>query len=186
MRAGTISRTMLLSAAVAGLLVTGRAKAFLSDYASADNPVTIGYNETRIQEEFPGTPPVPVTDDPVINKKVQLQSPDPSGTNVDCYIRAYVLFSNAEIGNAVTLRGMDTTSWTKGADGYYYYTPVLKAGGLTTPLFTAVAIDSSRIDKDQLANVKDFQVSIYEESVQAEGAGGYQDAWSRFLTHAGG
>ena len=185
-KAGMISRTLLLSAALSGLLLTGRTRAYLSDYAAADNPVTIGYNETRISEEFPDSPPVSVKENPVITKKVRIASPDPSGANVDCYVRAYVLYSNSDIGKAVTLGGMDTTSWTKGSDGYYYYKPVLKAGAQTTPLFSSVAIDSSRLDADDLAHVEDFRISVYEESVQANGSSGYQEAWKSFLTHAGG
>ena len=37
---------------------------------------------------------------------------------------------------------LNTTAWTLGSDGYYYYT-VLQPGATTAPLFTAVTFDTS-------------------------------------------
>ena len=38
---------------------------------------------------------------------------------------------------------LNTTDWTRGDDGYYYYNTVLQPGATTAPLFTAVTFDTS-------------------------------------------
>ena len=38
---------------------------------------------------------------------------------------------------------LNTTDWTRGDDGYYYYNTVLQPGATTEPLFTAVTFDTS-------------------------------------------
>ena len=38
---------------------------------------------------------------------------------------------------------LNTTDWTLGSDGYYYYNTVLQPGATTAPLFTAVTFDTS-------------------------------------------
>lgn len=168
---------VLLMAAVFG---TGKTYSFLSDSESAVNPVTPGSNETVIIEEFPDPPPQAPKDDPVYDKTVQISAPQIGGSNVDCYIRARVIYSNSDIGNAAVLEGIGA-GWVQGADEYYYYTGIISEGQTTVPLFTKVRLDSSKIPENVSKYVEDFRISIYEESVQAGGCSDYKEAWSRFV-----
>ena len=171
---------MLIAAAVFG---TGKTYSFLSDSESAVNPVTPGSNESVIVEEFPDSPPKDPKDNPVYDKTVQISAPQIGGYNVDCYIRARILYSNSDIGNAAVLEGTDA-GWVKGSDEYYYYTGLISEGQMTAPLFTKVRLDSSKIPADVSGYIQDFRVSVYEESVQAGDSKDYKEAWSRFVPAA--
>lgn len=175
--AALILTMMLIAAGVSGIRTT---YSFLSDFDSAVNPVTPGSNETEITEDFPDTPPKPPGDNPVYNKTVQIASPNIGGTNVTCFIRARILFSNSDLGDAAVLEGMDTR-WVKEADGYYYYSSPVSEGETTAPLFTKVRIDSSRVS-DQISDyIEDFKITIYEESVQAADHTDYRSAFAEFV-----
>ncbi len=171
---------VLLITAVFGV---GKTYSFLSDSESAVNPVTPGSNESVIVEEFPDSPPKDPKDNPVYDKTVQISAPQIGGYNVDCYIRARILYSNSDIGNAAVLEGTDA-GWVKGSDEYYYYTGLISEGQMTAPLFTKVRLDSSKIPADVSGYIQDFRVSVYEESVQAGDSKDYKEAWSRFVPAA--
>ncbi len=171
---------VLLITAVFG---AGKTYSFLSDSESAVNPVTPGSNESVIVEEFPDSPPKDPKDNPVYDKTVQISAPQIGGYNVDCYIRARILYSNSDIGNAAVLEGTDA-GWVKGSDEYYYYTGLISEGQMTAPLFTKVRLDSSKIPADVSGYIQDFRVSVYEESVQAGDSKDYKEAWSRFVPAA--
>ena len=167
---------------ISGLLLSLKTAAYFTDQERKENAFSIGYNTTQIVEEFPEEKPVPVEDDPTFAKKVWAVSPvyEDQG-NVDCYVRLYVSYSNSDIGKAVRLNGIDLTNWKTGEDGYYYYCKKLPQGQATTPLFTSLTIDSSKIDKTSLYHIRDFRVHIYEESIQAGDFPDYQTAWDHAL-----
>ena len=96
---------------------------------------------------------------------------------MDCYVRIALGYSNSDIGKAVTLKNLDTENWVYKDDGYYYYKKLLREGECTTPLFTEVSIDSSRVEQSFLDTISEFEIQVYEESVQAEGAEDYEGAW---------
>ena len=171
---------VLLMTAVFG---AGKTYSFLCDSESVVNPVTPGCNESVIVEQFPNSPPKNPKDNPVYDKTVQISAPQIGGYNVDCYIRARILYSNSDIGNAAVLEGTGA-GWVKGSDEYYYYTGLVSEGQTTAPLFTKVRLDSSKIPDDVSKYVKDFRISIYEESVQAGDSRDYKEAWSRFVPAA--
>ena len=175
----------ILTAALiaAGLSGTGKTYAYLTDSDSVVNPVRPGCNETNITEDFPDTPPKDPEDSPVYNKTVTISAPKTSGYNVDCYVRARILYSNSDLGDAVILSGMDS-SWVRASDGWYYYTKKLAEGGTTAPLFTKVQFDSSRLTRDTRKYAEDFSISIYEESVQAGSSTDYKNAWAGFVPAA--
>ena len=164
------------------VLFSIRTAAYFTDREQKENLFSIGYNTTQIVEEFPEITPVPVEDSPTFEKKVWTVSPvyEDKG-NVDCYVRLYVSWSNSDIGRAVRLNGIDLTNWAAGEDGYYYYCKKLPQGQATTPLFTSVTIDASRIDKKALKYTKDFRIHIYEESIQAGDFPDYRTAWDHAL-----
>ena len=171
---------VLLITAVFG---AGKTYSLLSDSESAVNPVTPGSNESVIVEEFPDSPPKDPKDNPVYDKTVQISAPQIGGYNVDCYIRARILYSNSDIGNAAVLEGTDA-GWVKGSDEYYYYTGLISEGQMTAPLFTKVRLDSSKIPADVSRYIQDFRVSVYEDSVQTGDSKDYKEAWIMFVPAA--
>ena len=66
--------------------------------------------------------------------------------------------------------------------GFYYYKKILREGEKTTPLFTGIFIDASKLEKTYLDQIDTFEVQIYEESVQAAGFGDYKSAWEYYRT----
>ena len=180
-----MKKTKLLSG-IALLMVcllgvyTGRTNAYMTDYTVRSNPVTPGQNVTRITEIFPPGPPQDLGENPTYSKNVQISAPTIAGTNADCFIRARILFSNSDIGNAVALTGTGA-GWVKQSDGYYYYTPRVAEGGITTSLFNTVSIRSDQIPENSKKYIKDFSITVYEESVQAGNHTSYSQAWAEFL-----
>ncbi len=170
---------LALLAAVLFCLPVGKTSAYMTDSTAVLNTMTPGNNTTRIVEEFPSTPPQDPETNPVFQKKVQITAPSGGGINVDCYVRAKILFSNSDIGDAVSLNGTDP-AWLQGNDGYYYYTKKLCEGETTAPLFTSVSIDSGKLNERSRSYVDSFGISVYEESVQAGGAKSFSDAWKEF------
>lgn len=81
----------------------------------------------RLKRNFHPTPK-PVEDNPSYPKKVWVTNDGNGEALVDCYVRAEVTFSNSDIGQAVTLEGLNTADWTLGGDGFYYYKHILKKG----------------------------------------------------------
>jgi len=175
------SALMLIAVLIAaGIWGIGPTWSFLTGYDSVPNPVTPGCNETEIIEEFPDTPPQDPEKNPVYNKKVQIRAPEAVIANVTGYIRARILYSNSDLGNAVVLSGMDS-GWVKDSDGYYYYTRPVSRGQVTAPLFTRVSLDSSKVSDKASIYVEDFRITVYEESVQAGKCKNYKEAWNSFV-----
>jgi hypothetical protein len=66
-------------------------------------------------------------------------------------------------------------------DGYYYYRKKISEGEKTAPLCTGFQIDPQKIDDTYRDSIKDFEINVYEEAVQAEGFSDYESAWRYFL-----
>lgn len=141
--------------------------AYLTDHEERINQITAGYNETGTEEEFPT--PTPTAPGETIVKKVRVQN---RGA-VPCYIRISLAVSEG----SVSLEGLNTTEWTNGKDGYYYYRNVVEPGGSTEDLFAGVRIGGN-------PEADSVTVTVYEESVQAfDGTvpyGDYQKAWEHY------
>ena len=97
-------------------LPVGKTSAYMTDSASLLNQMTPGNNTSRIVEDFPPVSPQNPEDDPVFQKTVQITAPAASGQNVDCYVRARILYSNSDIGNTVTLSGTDPAGFQGSID----------------------------------------------------------------------
>ena len=169
----------LLLAVLAGMLGISGTAAYQTAFDGTVNRISVGNNTTFIEEEFPDPTPVPLEEDPEYQKKVWVSNTasGEDGHNVDCYVRIALGYSNSDIGKAVTLKNLDTENWVYKDDGYYYYKKLLREGESTTPLFTGVSIDSSRVEQSFLDTISEFEIQVYEESVQAEGAEDYEGAW---------
>ncbi len=162
------------------LLCVGGTMSYFSDFDQARNHVAVGRNTTEIYEEFPDPPDPGEEEKPEYKKTVWVgnTSPSENGFNVDCYVRVSLSYSNYDIGRAVTLLGLDTDNWVyHKEDGYYYYRKVLKEGESTSPLFTGFQIDRNKVEKLYLDTIDDFQINLYEESVEASDFQDYQSAW---------
>ena len=103
------------------------------------------------------------------------------GFQADCYVRMSLSYSNDDIGRGVNLTGLDTANWVYNSqDGYYYYRKKISEGEKTTPLCTGFQIDPQKIDDTYRDSIKDFEINVYEEAVQAEGFSDYESAWRYF------
>lgn len=162
-----------------GAVGYGGSSAYFSDYDNKPNTVTVGHNDTTIEEKFPDPTPKPVEDNPSYPKKVWVTNDGNGEALVDCYVRAEVTFSNSDIGQAVTLEGLNTADWTLGGDGFYYYKHILKKGESTTPLFTGVKINSDKVADKYKDILDEFEVNVYEESVQSDGFANAEEAFAR-------
>lgn len=163
--------------------LTGTTIAFFTSHDRAVNPVGIGYNESRIEENFPTpTPIIPEQDTP--NTKVVTVT---NADSVPCYIRVSVSFSDSDIGNAAQLLKLNTTDWIFCSEtedsklgGYYYYTAPVQPGQSTVPLFEGITITADA-DFSRKESGDTFDVIVYEESVQQGEYTSYQDAWNQFI-----
>lgn len=171
-------------AGFAAVFCMGSTMAYLTSHDQAQNQITVGRNETKIEEDFPTPTPIPLEDNPEYQKTVWVTNqPGGQGGSVDCYVRVSLSYSNEDIGRAVVLQNLDTVNWKYNtADGYYYYTKVLTKGGSTTPLFTGFVINGAEVDTAYKDSITDFRIQVYEESVQAGDFGDYLSAWA-YYTH---
>ena len=177
------ARDMPVLAFLTIMLISGTTSAFFTDYDEKSNQVKIGFEETEITEDFPTPDPVPVSEDPEFKKTVQIHNKQSGSlSNTDCYVRARILFSNSEIGNAATLNGLDTAAWVLSEDGYYYYQNILHEGETTAPVFTSVSIDSSKIPESAADYFTGFRVTIYEESISAGCYSSWKEAWQHSMS----
>ena len=174
--------SVLWAGCVLCLLGTGTTAAYLTSWDQEENLVSVGQNTTEIIEEFPDPTPVPIEENPEYRKKVLAvnTAEGKNGSQVECYVRMSVGYSHSDISRGVVLKGLDTENWVLAEDGYYYFIKPLKEGESTTPLFTGFWVDSSKVNKAYLELIPEFEIQIYEESVQAEGFADYKQAWAAY------
>ena len=137
------------------ILGIGGTNAYLTSYDQVVNVVGIGKNTTNIVEEFPTPSPLPGDEDSELPKTVWVANGNVQGeeASVDCYVRVSLGYSNSDIGRAVTLKQIDRTNWVEADDGFYYYKKVLREGEKTTPLFSGISVDSSKLEKTYLDQI---------------------------------
>lgn len=170
-----------------GISLAGGTAAYMTGFAQKVNSIAVGRNTTVVEEDFPDPGPIPITENPEYIKKVWVtnRTSAEEGFNVDCYVRASISFSNSEIGEAVTLKNLNTIDWEYHTDGYYYYKKELREGESTSPLFTGFSIRSDEVDPSYKAYISNFSISIYEESVQKGNFSNFRDAWEYYLNPIG-
>ena len=143
--------------------------AYLTSSDSITNILTIGDNNTSIEETF--TPPESIKPGDTIKKEVMVKN----NGSMPCYVWVSLLISNKNISDKIILN-LNTTDWEQKADGYYYYKKVLPVGNTTTKLLSSVAIPSSV----SVSEIGDFDIIVYSESVQQGNNNNYSDAWEVF------
>ena len=165
-------RKKITSICVAVLLVAafviGTTYAYLFSSNTKVNTFGIGDNVSQITEEFK-----PPTDNPVagitVTKDVRV-----TNTGMPSYVRVYVAISSAEFEDTFSI-DWNTSDWTLGSDGYWYYNSVVGKGETTKPLMTTVTFNS----KIESFNTKNAEgIAVYEETVQAAGYSSATEAFS--------
>ena len=146
-----------------GLLCATGTAAYFSDFEKKINSAAVGYVTTEIEEDFPDPTPTPMENGPSYRKEIRIGnfSGSVKGFRADCYVRMSLSYSNDDIG-------------------YYYYRKKISEGEKTTPLCTGFQIDPQKIDDTYRDSIKDFEINVYEEAVQAEGFSDYESAWRYF------
>lgn len=147
-------KTLIVLFIVLSLGLFSSVSAYFVDKATKKNNFTIGYVETKIEEDY--TPPQELKPGITFPKKVTVKNTGPN----DCYVRVLVTFSNSQMADVCSI-DYNKTDWKKDEqDGYWYYNSLLKSGETTKPLFTTVTI-SSDVEKN---NLQDFDINVYHES----------------------
>ena len=150
---------VVLVCAVAGC---GGTAAYLTHHAAAANAFGVGSQVSSVDETW--SPPASMETGKSYTKSVRVAN---KGT-VPCYVRVLAEPADQAMADAVTI-DWNTQRWTaKQSDGYYYYKSVLLPGAKTEPLFTKVTAKKT---------LKDFELIIYEETVQAAGSKSPQAAF---------
>lgn len=152
--------------------------AYLMDGDSLVNEFTNGSVTTEIEEDFPE--PELVAGES-FTKDVKITNTGES----ECYVRARVEFSEdfqyEDNGNYVDYFtiNFNTAYWVYNEnDGYHYYRNVLEKDETTESLFKTVNVDRNT-PEDILE--EDFDIIVYQESVQAAGFSSYTAAWDDYL-----
>ena len=142
----------------------GVTAAYLTHSAAAANNFVVGSQVSSVDETW--SPPGGLEEGKRYTKKVQVAI---SGT-ADCYVRVLAEIADQQMADCVSVNWNQTQWTTKQADGYYYYKAVLPAGQKTEPLFTAISAS---------ADLSEFELIVYEETVQAAGSDSPMDAFAK-------
>ena len=144
------------------VLMCGSTLAYFIYHEVAINTFTVGSQVSEIDEVW--TPPEKMTAGKSYTKNVTVRN---TGTS-DCYARVFAEITDEKAAGSVAV-DWNTADWTgKQADGYYYYKQQLAPGEKTKPLFTTLTASS---------DLSDFDMIVYEETVQAQGADSPQEAF---------
>ena len=147
-------KTLIVLFIVLSLGLFSSVSAYFVDKATKKNSFTIGYVETKIEEDY--TPPKDLKPGIKFTKKVTVKNTGPN----DCYVRMLVTFSNSQMEDACSI-DYNNAEWEKNPhDGYWYYKHLLKSGETTEPLFNTVTISSDVNPND----LQDFDINVYHES----------------------
>ena len=132
----------------------------------AMNRVKIGNNTVTITENF--VPPDELKPGIAIKKQVVVTNTG----KVPCVVRVYAEFTNQDIKKFASL-DFNSTDWALNQDGYYYYKKPLNVGEKTSPLFNEIKI----ADSASQADLENFDVLVYAESLNATMEDQYSSVW---------
>ncbi len=144
------------------VVLCGATAAYLAHYAAAANNFVVGSQVSAVHETW--APPGGLESGKTYKKVARVTN---SGTT-DCYVRVLAEFADQTMADSVSA-DWNTVQWTeKQTDGYYYYKWALPAGGTTLPLFSTLSVS---------ADLPEFEMIVYEETVQAAGSDSPQEAF---------
>ena len=162
-----IIKSSLLLIAVAALLVAavgGTVAYLVTNTSSVVNTFTPANVSTEIEEEFDRTTKSSImvenTGDIPVYVRVALvgnwcKDEDGNTVIVDAYTPSFTLGSD----------------WSKGSDGYYYYTKPLAASATTSDLLGTSITEYVRADGARL------EITVLQQSIQAEPTTAVVEAW---------
>jgi hypothetical protein len=144
----TISLAVCALALAAGLTVKP-AMAYFTDYVEASGavPITIADPEAEISEGFGNW-----------TKRITITN---NGTE-PCFVRVKAIAAEKY---TLTFLAEDSTDWTDGGDGYYYYSEPLAASGDADNKDTTKELDI-RIDGVSDTDTEEFNVVIIQEATK--------------------
>lgn len=161
MTAGLLSG-ILLVASCCGL---EQIYAWLTSADEQHNYMTVGENDVEIVEEFPDPDPQP-------GKELKKQVAFLNTGSVPCYVRARYFFSDSQAEEETEVK-FGSEKWKKEEDGYHYYEQIVMPGETTENYLMAVLI-KGKIEKE-------FDLTVYTETVQAEGFDTAKEAFEHLL-----
>ena len=170
-----IKRKKIASICVAVLLIAlvavGTTYAYLYSSNTKVNTFGIGENVSQITEEFEQPTYEQMVPGGKVTKDVRV-----TNTGMPSYTRVYVAITSSEFEETFSI-DWNTTDWTKGADGYWYYNKVVGQNETTSSLMTTVTFNDKITDfKNEVKNTEG--ISVYEETVQAQGFSSAQEAFA--------
>lgn len=183
------TKTIIAVAALAAAACVGAMSAYLMDQSALRNTIAVGTNTIELIENY--VPPEQIgTGETTFNKKVEVKNTG----NVDCYVRVFCEFSDpvmeeiAEIAYegdnwipAGSFHEKPPTDWVYKEEGplsgYFYYTKTLTPEETAVPLLEQVKVTVP----DGFSDIRDFEIIVYAESVQAKGYEDYEGAWNDLL-----
>ncbi len=172
------------------------AMAYLTGRDGTENDFTAGVNTSQVVEQFSQSSLT--TGANTFEKEVAVQNTG----DIPCYVRVFLAFSDSSICGISELsadgvnfypeadfRTHLNAGWVYGGDGYYYYEMALSPGEETTDLLRKITTTFP-----EGAKIRDYEIIVYEESVQTRSADGTlltgedacQQAFSDFLSFSGG
>lgn len=152
----TVVIAILLAIAIGGTY------AYIYSSNTKVNTFGIGENVSHITEDFE-TP----TDEQMVPGGTVKKDVKVTNTGMPSYVRVYVAISSSDFEETFSI-DWNTTDWTKGSDGYWYYNKVVGEGESTSSLMTTVTFNDKITDfKNKVKNAEG--ISVYEETVQAQG-----------------
>lgn len=162
-------KLVLLAFLVIAIAATGITYAYLkTNTENLNNKFTVGEITTNIEED-------PKVNGTVIEKNPKVVNEGPN----DAIVRMRVTISPKEIKDYLEKNSAinyDKDNWKYNeSDGFWYYQKVLPYDSedsnksITTPLFTKVTglTDENGNIINEFKEIKEFQITLYQESVQA-------------------
>lgn len=173
----------------------GNTLAYLTAGEETTNRFTTGQNTSEVVEQFSESS-LQEGENTFPKQVVVANTGD-----LPCYVRVLLTFSDSTIAarsmlsaDGVNFYGEEdfrthlTPGWVYGADGSYYYEPVLLPGEKTSSLLQKVTTTFP-----EGAKLRDFEIIVYEESVQVRrgdgssctGSDACEQAFADFLSQGG-
>lgn len=183
-------KILLVAAAMCmiAILAVGGTLAYFTDETDVKNNVfTVGNVEIKLEE--PNWESEGSEDAPEVYPGEALAK-DPTVTNTGanpCFVRVSVEGLDCLVGegdgdemliHVRTNYVVDALGdgWVKHTDGYYYYTKVLAAEAVTTPVFDSIVIPTALTNGDGETK---FSIDVQAQAVQAQGA---KPSWAAVQT----
>jgi len=185
--------SILAAVLLTALVGTGGTYAYFTYADYNANKLNVGYNEISILEDFEAPEELKQGEN-VYKKEIKIKNTG----NVDTYVRVFLDFSTGTSRDA-SFFSSDGTTFTKvdeytvknwdyvdeiedaSLSGYYYYLLPLAPGEETT-----VLLDSVKTVFANAADVEEYEIIVYAESIQTHDYDGNEindakAAWKKFM-----